>query len=300
AADRPDLWFTSHLSHQAPDWTGPAVAKALNISYVAAEASYAQKQAKGRWAEGLEATRLALGQAGAVFALSRIDEEGLRAHVQPDRLHRLAPFIDTNQFLGARSACPPDLKADIEALEGPILLAIGMMRPGDKLASYQILGQALEALMDLPWSLLVVGDGPARSDIEAALPTGRTHFAGALSSDVIPAVIAKTDLMVWPAINEAYGMALLEAQAGGVPVIAGASGGVPEIIADGHTGLLTRPGDPLAFAEAVRALLVDPAKRRSMASAAQQNVRKNHDISSVAAAMNEILPPLARSVATSA
>ncbi len=56
------------------------------------------------------------------------------------------------------------------------------------------------------------------------------------------------DLFVWPAINEAFGMALLEAQACGTPVIAGASGGVPAIIADGETGWLSPPGDVAAFA----------------------------------------------------
>ena len=63
------------------------------------------------------------------------------------------------------------------------------------------------------------------------------------------------DLYLWPAINEAYGMAFLEAQAAGLPVVAGRTGGVPAVVADGVTGLLTPIGDAAAFAGAVARLL---------------------------------------------
>ena len=56
-------------------------------------------------------------------------------------------------------------------------------------------------------------------------------------------------------------MALLEAQAAGLPVVAGRSGGVPSVVADGETGLLAPEGDAAAFAEAVGALLADPERR---------------------------------------
>ena len=49
AEHRPQLWFTYHLYHKAPDWLGPAVARGLGIPYVVAEASFAPKQATGRW-----------------------------------------------------------------------------------------------------------------------------------------------------------------------------------------------------------------------------------------------------------
>ena len=62
---------------------------------------------------------------------------------------------------------------------------------------------------------------------------------------------AAADLYLWPAINEAYGMAFLEAQAAGLPVIAGRTGGVPAVVAADETGLLTPVGDAHAFAAAV-------------------------------------------------
>jgi glycosyltransferase involved in cell wall biosynthesis len=140
-------------------------------------------------------------------------------------------------------------------------------------------------LRDRPWQLLVVGDGPARPAVEAALTglgRGRVHFAGARLPDELPGFYAPADLLVWPAINEAYGMTLLEAQAAGVPVVAGATGGVPTIVANDRTGLLTPPGDAAAFATAVRALLDDPDRRLRMGETARELVAEDHDIGTAA------------------
>ena len=97
------------------------------------------------------------------------------------------------------------------------------------------------------------------------------------------------DLYVWPACNEAYGMALLEAQAAGVPVVAGREGGVPDIVADGSTGILVEPRSPPALAAAVRALLGDPARRRAMGVTAQARVLARHDLAPARARMIDAL-----------
>ena len=89
-----------------------------------------------------------------------------------------------------------------------------MMRRGDKLASYRQLARAMQSLVDLPWTMLIVGDGPARGEVEAAfggLPPDRVRWAGAVPGSDLPDICACADLMIWPAVNEAYGMALLEA-----------------------------------------------------------------------------------------
>ena len=102
-----------------------------------------------------------------------------------------------------------------------------MMRHGDKLDSYRLLAASLAMLSDLDWSLDIVGDGEARGEVAAALaPLGpRVRWRGALDEAGVADALANSDLFVWPAINEAFGMALLEAQASGLPVVAGASGG---------------------------------------------------------------------------
>src|SRR5262249_29303321 len=116
------------------------------------------------------------------------------------------------------------------------LLTVAMMRSGDKLASYRILGEALEKVLDLYLEPIVVGDGHAREEVHRALaPLGeeRVRFVGAQSETALPSFYGATDLCVWPAVNEAYGMALLEAQATGLPVIAGGAGGVASIVESG-------------------------------------------------------------------
>jgi glycosyltransferase involved in cell wall biosynthesis len=246
------------------------VCDALGLPYVVAEASLAGKRAAGPWAEPHRAVERALRRADAVIGLNSADRGGvLPALADPRRWLALPPFLDAR---GHRAAAPG---------AGPArLIAVAMMRPGDKLASYRLLGAALARLTDLPWSLDVVGDGPARNDVAAALaPLGeRVHWHGALAADAVAARLRDADLCVWPALNEAFGMALLEAQASGVPVVAGNSGGVGDVVAAGETGLLPPPGDEAAFAAAVRALLADPARRRAMAGAAWRKVRREHDL----------------------
>lgn len=291
--EKPDAWFTYHLYYKAPDWIGPRVAKALGIPYVVAEASLAPKRAKGPWAAGHAAVVAALDRADAIIALNPADVPALdRRH----RIHELAPFLDPapyraavsaragfRQTLAARHALDPDV---------PWLLAVAMMRPGDKLASYRVLAEAAASCCDRPWRLLIAGDGAARGEVEAAFEAaapGRACFLGLLDGDALTEVFAACDLFVWPAINEAYGMALLEAQAAGLPVLAGASGGVPSIVADGETGVLVTPGDTPAFSRALADLLGDTERRCRMGTAAQVRVVARHSLDSAATRLDEIL-----------
>lgn len=287
-ADRPDVWFTYHLYHKAPDWLGPPVAAALGIPYVAAEASHAPRRAEGAWAAGHRAAEAAIRRAAALITFSERDAAGLAALVPAERIVRLPPFLDATPFAAVtrRPADPPRL------------LAIGMMRDGDKERSYAVLADALRRLGDRPWSLTVVGDGPARPRIKPLYDPARTAFRGAVPPESLPQVLAEADLFVWPAINEAFGMALLEAQAAGLPAVAGAAGGegggVAQILRDGETGLLVPPGDAAAFAAAVAALLDDPARRRAMGEAARATILARHDIAAAAAILDQTLRAVVR------
>jgi glycosyltransferase involved in cell wall biosynthesis len=120
------------------------------------------------------------------------------------------------------------------------------------------------------------------------------RFAGALAEAEIASRLATADLFVWPAINEAFGMALLEAQASGLAVVAGRSGGVGDIVGDGVTGLLATPGEADAFAAAVRALIIDPARRAAFGVAARDRVRREHDLPAAAARLADIIASLTR------
>jgi glycosyltransferase involved in cell wall biosynthesis len=292
--DAPDLWFTYHLYHKAPDLIGPAAADRLGIPYVVAEASFAPKQAAGPWAAGHAAVAAALARADAVIGLNPADAVGVRPLLaDPARYHDLPPFLDIEPFSLARDRRDAT-RAALAPVWGldpaePWLVVVAMMRPGDKLASYRVLGLALASLLDRRWRLLVIGDGSARQAVvEALAPVGRrVAWLGALEQ--IPETIAAADLLVWPALREAWGMALLEAQAAGLPVIAGRAGGVPSIVADGRTGLLTPEGDAVALADAIAALLDDPDRRRAMGRAAVDHVARVHALPAATRRLDAIL-----------
>jgi glycosyltransferase involved in cell wall biosynthesis len=172
-----------------------------------------------------------------------------------------------------------------------------MMRTDVKRESYAILAQALTQVNQLRWQLLVVGDGPARPAVEAMLRVlgeDRVRFAGLIPEDALPPVYAVADLCVWPAVREAYGIALLEAQAAGLPVVAGREGGVAEVVADGRSAVLTAPRDASAFASAVRGMLERPDRRHAMAEAA---ARFAHDERGIKHAAAELAAALAAAAA---
>lgn len=300
-ADRPRLWLTYHLYHKAPDWIGPLVADALRLPYVVAEASFARKQARGPYAFNHEAVAKTLARADAVLSVTPEDEEGVTPLIADKRrLHRLPPFLDPAPYAAARSARAAHREALATSLNLdpvlPWLLAVGMMRLGDKLASYRLLIRALALLNDRRYALIVVGDGEARGLIESEISTVATadiRFVGLQPTEALPAFYAAADLFVWPAVNEAYGMALLEAQASGLPVVAGRERGVPEVVAHQVGGLLVEPRNPAAFAEAVRTLLDDAPRRAAFGQAAMARVAKRHSLCAASASLDKIVRELA-------
>lgn len=243
----PNLWFTYHLYHKAPDYLGPAIADALGIAYVVAEPPISPARANGRWRRPWAHVRAAIERADALLAITSKDERGLLAAGVPRRkIVRLPPFINaTDVSTGrkeARLALVRDFGLDSDCI---IAVPVAMMRPGDKLESYRVLARTLATLDRDDMQLLVFGDGPSRSEVEHLL-AGRAVFAGVLDEESIRRIMAGCDLFIWPAINEAYGMAILLAQACGCPVAAGDAAGVGEIVNHGDTGLLAPAGDAAA------------------------------------------------------
>jgi len=113
--------------------------------------------------------------------------------------------------------------------------------------------------------LLLVGDGSLRPLLE-----GRpgVHLLGVRPD--VPSLLSAADLFVLASDWEGYPLALLEALASGLPVVACAVGGVPEIVEDGVSGTLVRPGDTAALTAALRDLGADAVRRRGMADAARR------------------------------
>lgn len=283
-----DLWFTYHVYYKVPDWIGPRIAQARRIPYVMAEVSYAPKRGGGPWDLGHRQVAADIAAADLILNLNPIDAHCVRPLMRAEaRLLDVPPFLAARPYRAAarkRDLHAAALRARIGAAKRtPLLLAVAMMRRGDKLASYRVLGQALASLRERDWRLVVAGDGEADAEVKAALqPLGRrVHYLGRQTPQELPALYAACDLYVWPAINEAWGMTLLEAQAAGLPVVAGRTGGVPNVVEEGRSGLLPPVGDPTAFAAATAELLDDAARRQAMAKAAMDWVAGRHDMAAV-------------------
>ena len=163
----------------------------------------------------------------------------------------------------------------------PWLVAVAMMRAGNKEDSYRFLAGALRRLLHRRWRIFLIGDGPRRGAVERAfeeVPPSRVRFAGALPHPAVASIVATCDLFVWPALDEPLGMAMLEAQALGVPVVSTPTRGVPDVVQDGVSGLLVANPSPARFAGAVDALLEDGVRRCGLAETARRTVAARHSL----------------------
>jgi glycosyltransferase involved in cell wall biosynthesis len=297
---RADAWFTYHVYYKAPDWLGPHISRALGIPYVIAEASFAPKRANGPWQVGHEGAGEAIRHADLLICPTRFDIGPLEALVSDrSRIVLLSPFLDVQPFEAAvaeRDAHRKRLAAECRAdTDVPWIVVAAMMREGDKAQSFHQLADVLDRIPDVPWQLLVAGDGPARTEIGHALEAvapGRVRLLGTLAAPEVAALYAAGDLCIWPACNEAYGMAMLEAQAAGVPVISCAHRGVPDVVASGRTGLLAPSGDIQGLARFARELLLDSGRRAHLGRAARRFVAEERSLQNAALQLERALARL--------
>ena len=273
APDKPDVWFTYHPYYKAPDLIGPAVSRALDIPYMTAEASYSSRRQDGEWAAAQCHVIEAVRQAEVNFCMTSIDRDGLSRIVARERLSDLPAFIDTSAYNSKT----------LQRTAGRTcrLVTIAMMRRGVKFDSYELLAEALRKMQHDDWSLAIIGDGSARENVAKlfdGLDEDRINWHGELSAEDVRTQLAQSDVFVWPGYGEAYGLAYLEAQALGLPVVAQNTHGVPSVVRDGITGILTPPGDAEAFAQAIDRLAGDESLRARMSEQAHQFVHHERNL----------------------
>jgi phosphatidylinositol alpha 1,6-mannosyltransferase len=187
--------------------------------------------------------------------------QDLRRHGVPN-VHLWRRGVDLEHFHPARrdSGLRARLAPDGELLVGYV---------GRLAAEKQV--ELLTACHDLPGTqLVIVGDGPARRDLERLLP--RAHFLGFQDGADLAALYASLDIFVHTGPHETFCQAVQEALASGVPVVAPAAGGPLDLVAAGTNGLLYPPGSPAGLRSAVLTLLRDPAFRATLAAGARPSV----------------------------
>jgi glycosyltransferase involved in cell wall biosynthesis len=122
--------------------------------------------------------------------------------------------------------------------------------------------------------LVLVGDGPLRADLEgraaASARPGSVHFAG--YRDDVREMLWSADLLVVPSRSEGSPLALIEGLAAGLPAVAFAVGGIPEVLHDGQNGLLVSPGDVSGLAAALVRALADGELRARLAASSRSSI----------------------------
>jgi len=221
----------------------------------------------------------------SVIAISQCIERDLvsRVGLAPARVQLIPSAVDTQVFRPGGHAPPIralfGLPADCFVV-GVVAQLIARKGHATLLRAVAELVPTLENL-----AVLCLGRGPLleRLRAEAAMLgiAAHVHFVG--HRDDVPALLPQFDLLVHPALREGLGVALLEAQSAGVPIVASAVGGVPELVAHGRSGWLVPPGDPHALAEAIAALAHTPALRSALAAEARAQVERRHALHGLAA-----------------
>lgn len=155
---------------------------------------------------------------------------------------------------------------------------LGMVAQFIPRKGHQTLLDALPMVLrrDPDTHVVLFGQGPLQEDIRRSAShrglDARVRFAGFRPD--MERLYACLDVLVHPAREEGLGVALLQAGAAAVPVVACRAGGIPEVIVHDETGLLVGPGDPRGLAEAICRLVESPAQRRAMGTAARRRVRE--------------------------
>ena len=142
----------------------------------------------------------------------------------------------------------------------------------------QVMPELLEAFPNL--RLLLFGQGPEearlRAQVEALALSDRVSFAGFRTD--LPKILPCLDLLVHPALMEGLGISLLQAAGAGVPIVAVAAGGMPEIVRDGVNGLLVPPADSQVLAAAIKRLLAEPELRHRFGAAGRELVQQEFSV----------------------
>ena len=267
------------MFYKAPDLIGPKISAALKIPYVVAEASHSPKRARGRWSLFHEEVEKTIAHADLIIGMNTNDRGGIKQILQEDtRYEELRPFlkIDKNHSENKIIVRQYLEKRHKLSLDSIWLLTVGMMRDGDKFASYKILSEALTKINATKnWDLIIIGGGPLRTEVEK-LFSKKIILTGQLTPRQLQKYYLSADIFLWPAINEAYGMALLEAQSSGMPAVAGNSGGVGDILRDNETGFLSKQGDAADFADKTSTLIDNLELRRNMSRQALLITNRDH------------------------
>ncbi|MFI7442212.1 glycosyltransferase family 4 protein [Nonomuraea indica] len=232
--------------------------------------------------------------ADVVTYLGEYTRARLAAVVDPGKLVRLAPGVDTDVF--RPPADPETAKARLGLAGRPVVVCVSRLVP--RKGQDQLIRAWPEVLRTVPDAvLLLVGGGPYRRTLER-LARGResVRFTGTVPAADLPGYYAAGDVFAMPCRTrlggidvEGLGIVFLEASATGLPVIAGASGGAPDAVLRGETGLVVDGTGPAEPAAAMVELLANPDRGRKLGAGGRDWITREWTWDRVAARFHTLL-----------
>lgn len=211
------------------------------------------------------ATARFYGAADVVIAPSQTVAERLPRllGIDPGRVVVAPQAVDCDRFSPAHRERPPSTRDEV------IVLCVARL---SREKSIDCLIEAIRRLARPDVRLVIVGDGPARGELER-LAGRQATFTGWLRGGALERAFASADVFVLPSATETCGQVLLEAQASGLPCVVSPTGAAREVIMPGQSGLVAANDSAAAIADCLRTLVGDPEQCAAMGRAARANAQ---------------------------
>lgn len=228
---------------------------------------------------GPPSLRFVLGQAASVVCPSEAYADRVRegTSFDPSRVVTIHNGVDASLFKQEADERPGRPVSE-EAGDRPLkLISVGSLTPEK---GHDVAIRAVRHLTarGVDVRLTIAGDGPAATKLGSLAQRldvdDRVSLIGQVEQRTVPGLLGEHDIFVRASRAESFGLANVEAMAAGLPVVATGVGGIPEVVADGKTGLLVDPNDSRALADAIQVLGHDSTTRRRMGSRGRERVQE--------------------------
>lgn len=214
------------------------------------------------------------------------------AGVPPERITIIPSGVDCEHFHFADPAARTAARAELEmAPDAMVLATVGMLeaRKGHR-HLLEALARIVRGGEGANMICLIAGDGSLRAELQRDAEllgiARQVRFLGRV--DDVRTVLAATDIFVFPSMREGLGVAVLEAAASGLAIVASDTGGIGDVIESGVNGILVKPGDSEALAGAIERMAAAPSERAAMGQAARTRAERDFAMTTMAARTVEL------------